>query len=188
MYDTEHINEYDDWISKSQLKRESKELHALGVQITKLSETEFSRIDFAGRDSLKKELITARKLINNTQHEPYRRQMLYVERLLRNQEENFTAELRNEVESIQNKKVVGYVYFHRLEKLRDSLLGDESTNVLNQLTSENTDLDRNKLRTLIKKAKTEKTEGKPPAASRELFRYLRDNINPQTDEEGEQNE
>ena len=98
MYDTEHINEYDDWISKSQLKRESKELHALGVEITKLSESEFERLDFTDHDTFRNELIFARKIINNSQHEPYRRQMLHIERLLRNMDEEFVEKTRSAVD------------------------------------------------------------------------------------------
>jgi ribosome-associated protein len=176
MYDTEHINEYDDWISKSQLKRESKELHALGVEITKLSESEFERLDFTDHDTFRNELVFARKIINNSQHEPYRRQMLHIERLLRNMDEEFVEKTRNAVDAIRNKKVVGNASFHRLEKMRDSLLGENSKEALDQIVAENNEIDRNKLRTLIKKAKKEIEEGKPPASSKELFRYLRDNI------------
>jgi ribosome-associated protein len=176
MYDTERINEYDDWISKSQLKRESKELHALGVEITKLSETEFERIDFTDHDTFRNELVFARKIINNTQHEPYRRQMLHIERLLRDMDVEFVNKIKTEVDAIRNKKVVGNAAFHRLEKMRDGLLGENSKTVLDQIVAENNDIDRNKLRTLIKKAKKEKEEGKPPTSGKELFRYLRDNI------------
>ncbi len=176
MYDTEHINEYDDWISKSQLKRESKELHALGEVITKLTQSEFDRIDFADNDSFRQELVFARKLLNNPQFEPYRREMLHVERIMRSMEDEYITFLSSQVNTIKSKKVIGNANFHRLEKIRDDLLGENCKEALDQLIATNVRMDRNKLRTLIKKAKTDPDPNRQLAAKRELFRYVRDNL------------
>ncbi len=175
MYNTDHINDYEDWISKSQLKRESKVLHALGEEISKLSESEFDRIDFEDNDSFYKEMLIARQVINNPQHEPYRRQMLHIERLLRSMDEEFVGRLRNAVDVIKSKKVAGNAAFHRLEKLRDELLGENSRQVINDLLAKNYSIDRNQLRTLVAKAKQEVEQNKPLTNYRELFRFLRDN-------------
>ena len=176
MHDTETINEYDDWISKSQLKRESKILHTLGEEIVCLSQTEFDRVDFTDHEDFRQELLLARKLKSNTQHEPYRREMLHVERLMRSMEEEFIARLRQDVDTIHGKKVAGNAAFHRLEKIRYDLLGENSKETLDALMAQESGLDRNKIRMLIKKARKEAAEGRPPAGSRELFRYLRENL------------
>ncbi|MGN1356438.1 MAG: ribosome biogenesis factor YjgA [Succinivibrionaceae bacterium] len=175
MYDTDQINEYDDWISKSQLKRESKILHALGEEISRLSESEFQRLDFEEHDTFYKEMLIARKLLNNPQFEPYRRQMLHIERLLRSLDEEFVQKLRTAVDVIKSKKIAGNAAFHRLEKLRLDLLGDNSLQIINELTAKNRSLDRNQLRTLVTKAKREKELGRSQECFRELFRFLRDN-------------
>ncbi len=175
MYDTDQINEYDDWISKSQLKRESKILHALGEEISRLSESEFQRLDFEEHDTFYKEMLIARKLLNNPQFEPYRRQMLHIERLLRSLDEEFVQKLRTAVDVIKSKKISGNAAFHRLEKLRLDLLGDNSLQIINELTAQNRSLDRNQLRTLVTKAKREKEQGRSQECFRELFRFLRDN-------------
>lgn len=175
MYDTDQINEYDDWISKSQLKRESKILHALGEEISRLSESEFQRLDFEEHDTFYKEMLIARKLLNNPQFEPYRRQMLHIERLLRSLDEEFVQKLRTAVDVIKSKKIAGNAAFHRLEKLRLDLLGDNSLQIINELTAKNRSLDRNQLRTLVSKAKREKELGRSQECFRELFRFLRDN-------------
>lgn len=175
MYDTDQINEYDDWISKSQLKRESKILHALGEEISRLSESEFQRLDFEEHDTFYKEMLIARKLLNNPQFEPYRRQMLHIERLLRSLDEEFVQKLRTAVDVIKSKKIAGNAAFHRLEKLRLDLLGDNSLQIINELTAKNRSLDRNQLRTIVTKAKREKELGRSQECFRELFRFLRDN-------------
>ena len=175
MYDTDQINEYDDWISKSQLKRESKILHALGEEISRLSESEFQRLDFEEHDTFYKEMLIARKLLNNPQFEPYRRQMLHIERLLRSLDEEVVQKLRTAVDVIKSKKIAGNAAFHRLEKLRLDLLGDNSLQIINELTAKNRSLDRNQLRTLVTKAKREKELGRSQECFRELFRFLRDN-------------
>lgn len=61
MYYTDKINEYDDWISKSQKKRDSKKLNVFAEQIVDLRDNEFERIDFGEADFLKDELICAKK-------------------------------------------------------------------------------------------------------------------------------
>ena len=40
MYDTDRINEYDDWISKSQKKRDSKKLNNFAEKIVDLRDAE----------------------------------------------------------------------------------------------------------------------------------------------------
>ena len=52
MYYTDKINEYDDWISKSQKKRDSKKLNVFAEQIVDLRDNEFERIDFGEADFL----------------------------------------------------------------------------------------------------------------------------------------
>ena len=63
--------------------------------------------------------------------------------------------------------------FQRLETIRDQLLaGDQSS--LNELISKCPDLDIQYLRQLIRQSTKETKEGKPPAASRKIFTFLRE--------------
>lgn len=176
MYYTDKINEYDDWISKSQKKRDSKKLNVFAEQIVDLRDNEFERIDFGEADFLKDELICAKKFKKNSQFEPYRRQMLHIERLLRSCDETLVSHLEEQVNFTISKKLANNTKFHRLEQLRNSLLtSDDYMQIVNKLSYSNESVDKNKLRQLIVKARDNKKTGNVNYST-ELFRYLRDNI------------
>lgn len=175
MYDTDKINEYDDWISKSQKKRDSKKLYAIAEKIVDLRENEFDRIDFSDYSNLKEELVLARKFNRSNQFEPFRRQMLHIERLMRSIDELFTDELNNQIESTISRNNSVNTRFHRIEKLRDYLLADESfMKMINNLVYLYPLLDKNKLRQYILNSR--KNVPNVQYYKTELFRYLRDNI------------
>ena len=62
--------------------------------------------------------------------------------------------------------------FHHLETLREELIakGDEK---IQQLLQDKPEMDRQKLRQLIRSCHKEKKQNKPPKAFRELFQYLK---------------
>jgi len=60
----------------------------------------------------------------------------------------------------------------RLESWRERLIGDDTA--LTAYASEHPGADLQALRTLIRNARKEIAEGKPPRAQRELFRLIRD--------------
>ncbi|MNR84411.1 hypothetical protein D3C72_152100 [compost metagenome] len=60
---------------------------------------------------------------------------------------------------------------HAIERKRDKLLADDK--VLTQLLEENPELDAQHLRTLIRNARKEQAENKPPKAYREIFQILK---------------
>ena len=62
---------------------------------------------------------------------------------------------------------------HRIEALRDQLIADGDT-ALGELLVDYPHADRQHLRQLARNAREEKLRNKPPHASRELFRELRD--------------
>ena len=60
---------------------------------------------------------------------------------------------------------------HALERRRDKLLADDKA--LTVLLEENPELDVQQLRTLIRNARKEQAENKPPKAYREIFQILK---------------
>lgn len=176
MIETDKINDYDDWISKSQKKRDSKKLNSFAEQIVLLRDNEFERIDFADLDFLKDELILARKFHKNSQFEPYRRQMLHIERLLRSCDEVSIDSLKKQLDFTISKNISTNAKFHRLEQLRDFLIEtDNFMPIVNKLAYDNDQFDKNKIRQIIIKAK-KNNEPNKQNFSTELFRYLRDHI------------
>ena len=61
---------------------------------------------------------------------------------------------------------------HALERRREKLLADDGA--LTQLKAEHPEVDMQQLRTLIRNARKEQAESKPPKAFRELFQILKD--------------
>lgn len=67
---------------------------------------------------------------------------------------------------------------HRVEVLREELLGDHGDVALTGFIATHPQTDRQHLRTLIRQARRERETGQPPRAQRELFRLLRDEPEP----------
>lgn len=171
------IEEDDNWVSRSSRRRHSKALHAIAETMASLSQSEFDRLDFGADEILPRELRHAREYKKLTQFEPYRRQMLHVERIMRTLPEEEVESLKKSIESATSRDRSTNPATRRLEKLRDALLGENSAEELNKLAGEHREIDRAKLRSMISKIK--KGNREDPACQeryRELFRYLRDTI------------
>lgn len=65
--------------------------------------------------------------------------------------------------------------FHHLEQLRDKLLGG-GDEVIQSTIEEHPLLERQKLRQFLRQAKKEQDLDKPPVAARELFQYLKSEL------------
>ena len=156
--------------SKSARKREAKRYEQLGRDLVMLGDQDFEKLDFGDNDELRSEMLTGRRL--RGQYESFRRQMMHVGRLLMTCD---ISELEKELRIIQGRRTSGSAELHRIEKIREDLIGPDGSAALNDIMGKCPSLDRSKIRALIKKAHAEEEQGRPPAASRELFRYIRDN-------------
>lgn len=150
--------------SKSQRKRESTALQDIGAELVKLPSDRLARLHLP--DPLRAAVLEARRI---TSHGALRRQMQYIGRLMRDVDAEpivaQLAELRGE--SAQAKAA-----FHTLERWRERLLAEDGA--LTEWLARHPRSDAQALRQLIRNARREATEGKPPRASRALFRALRE--------------
>jgi len=157
--------EDDDWVSKSEKKRQAEDMQVTARALMKLSDNQRKKIPMS--DDLQAAIILAIK-IKNTK-EGFRRQMQLVAKILRN----------NEVEAI--KKAIGEfdlrhkrsdVAAMKVELVRDAMLkkGDDA---VNDFISSHPSADRQKLRQLIRQANKEAKAEKPAKAAKELFQYLK---------------
>ena len=76
---------------------------------------------------------------------------------------------------LQQQSLTENAHFHALEKMRDDLIV-QGNDAINALIGRFHELDRQKLRQLVKTAQKEQEQGKPPAAARKIFRYLRETL------------
>jgi ribosome-associated protein len=111
-----------------------------------------------------------------TNHEGRRRQLQYVGKMMRSLDEEEVAVIQRTIESWKGTSKAEAAALHALERRRDKLLADDKA--LTQLLEEHPHLDVQHLRTLIRNARKEQAENKPPKAYREIFQILKDLAKP----------
>jgi len=151
--------------SKSQLKREAREVKSLAAGLLQLSASQLRRIPL--EDDV---LAAIREAHRFKSHGACRRQLQYITKLMRRKD---TADINAALEEIQSEARTLTARQHRIEEWRDLLL-DRGDAALGELLNQNKEVDVQYLRQLIRNARLEETAGKPPTAARALFRALRD--------------
>lgn len=150
--------------SKSQVKREMQALRDLGKELVNLPIGDLKK--FAFNESLYDAILLAQ----HSKKEALRRQLQHIGKLLREEDE---SRIRRTLTQISQPKRDEVKAFHEIEQWRDRLLdGDEE--VINQLVSKYSDTDRQHLRQLVRNARKEQQQEKPPRSARLLFQYLGD--------------
>lgn len=167
-FEQEPHDEWDDEPSKTQLKRDSEALQDLGEELVNLKPSELAKVPLD--ETLADAIDLAHRL--RGKKEAWRRHLQFIGRLMRSRD---TTEIEQAIDVIRSRHVAGNARMHKLEQLREKLIvqGDEA---INELVAQFHDLDRQKLRQLVRQANKERLENKPPAAFRELFQYLRDEL------------
>jgi ribosome-associated protein len=107
-----------------------------------------------------------------TNHEGRRRQLQYVGKKMRTLDEEEVAVIQRTIDSWKGASKAETAALHALERRRDKLLADDKA--LTVLLEEHPQLDVQHLRTLIRNARKEQAENKPPKAYREIFQILKD--------------
>jgi ribosome-associated protein len=150
-------------ISKTQRKRASLALQALGEELTQLSEQRLAELQLPER--LLDAVLAAQRI---SKFGALRRQLQYIGRLMYEVDaEPIAAQLRSWKAGPRAAKA----HLHRLEYWRARLLQDETA--LSELADAVPGCDTEKLRQLVHSARREQIEGGPPRSSRLLFRELR---------------
>ena len=152
--------------SKSQLKRESTALQKLGQDLIDEPRDRVKRVPMP-EDV--REAILECQLIKD--HEGRRRQLQYVGKKMRTLDEAEIALIQKTIDSWRGLSKSDTAAMHALERRRDKLLVDDQA--LTDLLAQHPQLDAQELRTLIRNARKEQAEHKPPRAYRELFQILK---------------
>ena len=162
---TEFEQEYER-PSKSELKRQMTALQKLGAELIAEPRDRVKRVPMPEdvRDA-----ILECQLIKD--HEGRRRQLQYVGKKMRSLEEHELAEIQKMLDSWKGASKSETAALHAIERKRDKLLADD--NALTVLLEQNPQLEAQHLRTLIRNARKEQAENKPPKAYRELFQILK---------------
>jgi ribosome-associated protein len=154
----------DEFVSKTKRKQEMHELQALGVALVALSESQLQDMSLETR--LHEAVLAAKRI---TSHEARRRQMQYIGRLMRDAD---AEPIRARLAAVEGHSAQAAAHHRRLEAWRERLMEDDAA--LTEFVAAHPGADSQELRALLRNARKEAKEGKPPRAYRELFRFLRD--------------
>ena len=162
---SEFEQEYDR-PSKSQLKREMTALQKLGEDLVAEPRDRVKRVPMP--EDVRDAILECQQIKD---HEGRRRQMQYVGKKMRTLDENEIAAIQRTLDSWKGLSKADTAAMHALEKKRDKLLANDAA--LTELLGQHPDLDAQHLRTLIRNARKEQAENKPPKAYREIFQLLK---------------
>ncbi|WP_416885003.1 ribosome biogenesis factor YjgA [Marinospirillum sp.] len=150
--------------SKSELKRQALALQELGKKLLDLNKDQLKQLplDENLRDSL-------REYHRIKSHEARRRLLQRIGKLLRSAEHE---QIQLGVDRFDASSDAYAQHFQQLEHWRERLIVDDSA--LQEFVALWPECEVQLLRQLIRNARKEREEEKPPAQARKLFRFLRD--------------
>ncbi len=150
--------------SKTRKKQEMHELQELGAELVKLSESQLAKLPLP--EGLRTAIMDGRRF---TKHEALRRQLQFIGRLMRGVD---PAPIRAKLEVWRGQSAQATALQHKIERLRDRLIAEEGA--LTEFLRDMPMVDATEARQLIRNARREAAENKPPKSSRALFRLIRD--------------
>ncbi|MCL1142120.1 ribosome biogenesis factor YjgA [Shewanella gaetbuli] len=175
--DSEHFQQpYDndeDYVSRTEFKKESEEAQALGLRLIALSKSQLDKLEL---DEFLYDAVLKTKSIKQ-KTEAYRRHLQYIGKLMRGYDHEPIQAALDKVLNKNNNEAAKVQIF---EKLRDRLLADGDTEI-QMLLDEHPHLDRQKLRQLVRQTNKElskmaEQQIEQSKSAKELFKYLRSEI------------
>lgn len=153
--------------SKSELKRQMNELQKLGEQLVAEPRDRVKRVPMP--EDVRDAILMCQTITN---HEGRRRQLQFVGKMMRKLDEEEVAAIQRTIDSWKGASKAETAALHALERRREKLLADDKE--LTKLLEAHPELDVQQLRTLIRNARKEQLENKPPKAYREIFQILKE--------------
>jgi len=162
-------------VSKTDLKRESAQLQALGEELLKLRGPAFDKLGLS--DKLSDALDEARRITN---FEGRRRQMQFIGKLMRLLEPATVEAIRAALDELSRPSAQATAALHEAELWRDRLIAEDDA--FGAWIETHPDTDSQQLRALIRQARKD-LKGGPPGeaprqarAYREVFQLVREQL------------
>lgn len=152
--------------SKTEIKREMHQLQDFGQELIEMSKHQRSRLPLS--EDLKYAMIVADKIRNK--NEALRRHIRHIAKILL---ETDLAPIHQAIDVMANKHQQETAKFIRLENLRDELI-EQGNEAIEALLTEFEQMDRQKLKQLVRNAAKEKKAEKLGKHYRNLFTYLKE--------------
>ena len=155
--------------SRTQQRREALAVLALATQLLEMQPSRLARIELP--EDVRDEVDRTRRI---TAHGARKRQLAFLAKVMRRHEDAEFAAVRAELGENRERQRQENAVMHRLEATRDRLIAEDET-ALPELIAEYPQLDRQRLRSLVRQARIEKdAPNKPPKAYREIFQFLKE--------------
>lgn len=153
----------DEWVSKTQMKKQMNDLQALGMELTKLSSDTLKKIGLD--EELFEAIATYKKITSNS---ALKRQAQFIGRLMR---DTNPAPIEAYLAKLRGDNMAHNAFLQRVEQARTRLLADDGA--ITQFMADFPQADAGKLRTLIRNTKKEQEQNKPPKNFRALFQEIK---------------
>jgi ribosome-associated protein len=154
----------DELLSKTRKKAQMHALQKLGAELVELSKERLASMDLP--ETLLDAIREAQRI---TAHEGRRRQMQYIGRLMRDID---PAPIQERLDAWRGQSKAEVARQHGFERLRDKLIADDAA--LTAYAEAHPGVDIQSLRNLIRNARKEAAQGRPPKSYREIFKIIRD--------------
>lgn len=165
MNNSDFSDDDDDYVSKSQVKRECDALQKLGERLLALKPAELEKMILP--EKLAAAIYEGRRLQSRG---ALKRQRQYIGKLMR---EVDSEHIEKQLALIQHRHDLNTAHTKQIERWRDRLL-DGDNKVVTELIEAYPDIDRQHINQLVRQSKREQAADKPPASARKLYRYLRE--------------
>jgi ribosome-associated protein len=150
--------------SRSQIKREMKSLQKTGERLVELSHDQIRDIEMP--EPLMEAVFLAKK---TKAHGARKRQIQFIGSLMRKID---VTSINDALHEIDRGRSARDAEFHMIETWRDDLINGKETPI-EEILEKFPEADRQRLRQLVRNARKEDHEKKPPHSSRALFRYIK---------------
>ncbi len=162
-------NESEYGPSRSQQRRDALAMLALAGQLVEMPPSRIARLRLP--EDVLHEIGQTRRI---TAHIARKRQLQFLAKVMRRHGEEAFAEARAALGENREKQRQETAAMHRLEALRDRLIEEAGDEALTRLINQHPDMDRQRLRNLVRQARLERDKARPPKAYREIFQMLKE--------------
>ena len=153
----------DEWVSKTRKKKQMDELQDLGMELTRLSASTLKKI--ALPEDLHEAIKEYQKITSNS---AVKRQRQYIGRLMRDVD---PEPIRTFLAKLKGENRAHNAFLQRVEQMRERLLADDEA--LTAFVAQYPHADVGSLRTLIRNARKEAEQNKPPKNFRALYQEVK---------------
>ena len=152
-----------DKISKTKRKQQMLELQDLGEELVALSKDALKKTPMS--DELREAIKEYQRIPT---HGAHRRQMQYIGKIMRNED---TAPIIEKLKQLKGSSTAATALLHRIERYRTEMIAKDEA--ITQFLSDFPAVDAQPLRALVRNARKEAEQAKPPKAYRELFQLIK---------------